>query len=130
MIFPIYFLEALASDYTLLHKPSKMKNEDEEEGEEDGCLLYQGKGRLGCSSFCLTSPLTEGLAVQNRDWCLYTWVTYLLPSAVGMAHVLRSRLVMDYTTSYFPLIVLEYPLDSKRSYGSFGPLLDTLCPGA
>ncbi len=32
-------------------------------------------------------------------------------------HVLRSRLVMDYTTSYFPLIVLGYPLD-------------TLCPGA
>ncbi len=32
----------------------------------------------------------------------------MLRSAVGMAHVLRSRLVMDYTTSYFPLIVLEY----------------------
>ena len=48
-------------------------------------------------------------------------------SVVGMAHVLRSRLVMDYTTSYFPLIMLGYPLDSKRSYG---PLSDTLCPGA
>ncbi len=51
----------------------------------------------------------------------------MLRSAVGMAHVLWSRLVMNYTTSYFPLIVLGYPLDSKRSYG---PLPDTLCPGA
>ncbi len=34
---------------------------------------------------------------------------------------------MDYSTSYFPLIVLGYPLDSKRSYG---PLSDILCPGA
>ncbi len=44
----------------------------------------------------------------------------MLRSAVGMAHVLRSRLLMDYATSYFPLIVL----------GSYGPLPDTLCPGA
>ncbi len=51
----------------------------------------------------------------------------LLRSAVGKTHVLRSGLVMDYTTSYFPVIVLGYPLDSKRSYG---PLPDTLCPGA
>ncbi len=36
-------------------------------------------------------------------------------------------LVMDYTTSYFPLIVLGYHWDSKRSYG---PLPDTLSPGA
>ncbi len=28
----------------------------------------------------------------------------VLRSAVGKTHVLRSRLVMDYTTSYFPLI--------------------------
>ena len=41
----------------------------------------------------------------------------LLRSAVGKTHVLRQGLVMDYTTSYFPLIVLGYPLDSKRSYG-------------
>ncbi len=58
------------------------------------------------------------------------WKTHhdilLLRSAVGKTHVLRSGLVMDYTTSYFPLIVLGYPLDSKRSYG---PLPDTLCPG-
>ncbi len=32
----------------------------------------------------------------------------MLRSAVGMTHVLRSRLVMDYATSYFPLIVLGY----------------------
>ncbi len=51
----------------------------------------------------------------------------VLRSAVGMTHVLRSGLVMGYTTSYLPLIVLGYPLDSKRSYG---PLPDTLCPGA
>ncbi len=51
----------------------------------------------------------------------------MLRSAVGKTHVLRSGLVMDYTTSYFPLIVLGYPLDPKRSYG---PLPDTLCPGA
>ncbi len=43
-------------------------------------------------------------------------VIIVLRSAVGKTHVLRSGLVMDYTTSYFPLIVLEYPLDSKRSY--------------
>ncbi len=51
----------------------------------------------------------------------------LLQSAVGRTHVLRSSLVMDYTTSYFPLIVLGYPLDSK---GSYGPQPDTWCPGA
>ncbi len=51
----------------------------------------------------------------------------MLQSAVGKTHVLRSGLVMDYTTSYFPFIVLGYPLDSKLSYG---PLSDTLCPGA
>ncbi len=51
----------------------------------------------------------------------------MLRSAVGKTHVLRSGLVMNYTTSYFPLIVLGYPLDSKRSNG---PLPDTLCPGA
>ncbi len=44
-----------------------------------------------------------------------------------MTHVLRSGLVMGYTASYFPLIVLGYHLDSNRSYG---PLPDTLCPGA
>ena len=38
----------------------------------------------------------------------------VLRSAVGKTHVLRSRLVMIYTTSHFPLIVLGYPLDSKR----------------
>ncbi len=42
-----------------------------------------------------------------------------------MTHVLRSGLVMDYTTSYFPLIVLGYPLDSKLSYG---PLPDRQTP--
>ncbi len=51
----------------------------------------------------------------------------MLRSAVGKTHVLRSRLVMEYTTSYFPLIVLGYRLDSKRSYG---PQPDTWCPGA
>ncbi len=51
----------------------------------------------------------------------------LLLSAEGMAHVLRSGIVMIYITSYFPLIVLGDPLDPKRSYG---PLPDTLCPGA
>ncbi len=52
---------------------------------------------------------------------------FVLRSAVGKTHVLRSRLVMNYTTSYFPLIVLGYPLDSKRSSL---PKPDTLCPGA
>ena len=41
----------------------------------------------------------------------------VLRSAVGKTHVLRQGLVMDYATSYFPLIILGYPLDSKRSYG-------------
>ncbi len=47
----------------------------------------------------------------------------MLRSAVGMAHVLRSGLVMGYTTSYLPLIVLGYRLDPNRSYG---PLSETL----
>ncbi len=38
----------------------------------------------------------------------HPWRHDLLRSAVGMTHVLRSGLVMDYTTSYFPLIVLGY----------------------
>ncbi len=38
----------------------------------------------------------------------------VLRSAVGMTHLLRSGLVMDYTISYFPLIVLGHPFDSKR----------------
>ncbi len=44
-------------------------------------------------------------------------VTYMLRSAVGKTYVLRLRLVMDYTTSHFPLILLGYPLDSEQSYG-------------
>ena len=44
-------------------------------------------------------------------------ILMLLRSVVGKTHVLRKGLVMDYTTSYFPLIVLGYPLDSKRSDG-------------
>ncbi len=48
----------------------------------------------------------------HKSW-LKRWS--LLRSAVGKTHVLRSRLVMNYTTSYFPFIVLGYPLDSKRS---------------
>ncbi len=39
----------------------------------------------------------------------------MLQSAVGMAHVLRSGLVMGYTTSYFPLIVLGYTQKLTRS---------------
>ncbi len=35
----------------------------------------------------------------------------LLRSAVGKTHVLLSGLVMNYATSYFPLMVLGYPLD-------------------
>ncbi len=37
----------------------------------------------------------------------------MLRSALGMTHVLQSRLVMDYTTSYFPLIVLGYHYTQK-----------------
>ena len=33
----------------------------------------------------------------------------VLRSAVGKTHVLRLELVMSYTTSHFPLIVLGYP---------------------
>ena len=50
-------------------------------------------------------------------------ITILLRSAVGITHVLRSGLVMGYTTSCFPLIVLGYQSDSNQSYG---PLSDTL----
>ncbi len=35
----------------------------------------------------------------------------MLQSAVGKTHVFRSGLVMDYTTSYFPLIVLYSEID-------------------
>ncbi len=45
---------------------------------------------------------------------------------VKQNHV-KVYILSDFTTSYFPLIVLGYPLDFKRSYG---PLPDTLCPGA
>ncbi len=40
-------------------------------------------------------------------------MAHVLRSAVGKTYVLRSRLVVNYTTSHFPLIVLGYPLDSK-----------------
>ncbi len=40
----------------------------------------------------------------------------MLRSAVGMAHVLRSGLVVGYTTSYFQLIMLGYHSDPNRSY--------------
>ncbi len=64
--------------------------------------------------------------VPQKVWetCSYS---LMLQSAVGKTHVLRSGLVMNYVTSYFSLIVLGYPLDSKRSYE---PQPDTLCPGA
>ncbi len=57
-------------------------------------------------------------------WILnqYSW-EMLLRSAVGIAPVLRSLLVIGFTTSYFPLIVLGYQLDPKRSYG---PLSESL----
>ncbi len=35
-------------------------------------------------------------------------ISIMLRSAVGKTHVLRSRLVMDYTTSYFPSIVFWF----------------------
>ncbi len=59
------------------------------------------------------------------NWCQerVTVGQGVLRSAVGMAHVWRSGLVMGSTTSYFPLIVLGYHLDPNRSYG---PLSDTL----
>ncbi len=56
-----------------------------------------------------------------------SWRVDLLRSAVGIAHVLRSGLVMGYATKYFPWIVLEYHSDSNWSYG---PLSDTLQAGA
>ncbi len=40
---------------------------------------------------------------------MYLKLLPLLRSAVGKTHVLRSRLVMNYTTSHFPLIVLGVP---------------------
>ncbi len=64
---------------------------------EHGAVLY------------LDGDLSEFLGYFN--------VSTLLRSAVGKTRVLQSGLVMDYTTSYFPLIVFGYPLDSKRPYG-------------
>ncbi len=46
-----------------------------------------------------------------------------LSDFITLITFLRSRLVMDYTTSYFPLIMLGYHLDSNHSYG---PLSDTV----
>ncbi len=57
------------------------------------------------------------LPFKNQRGSIVFCLDNMLWSVVGMAHVLRSRLVMDYTTSYFPLIVLGYPLDSKQSDG-------------
>ncbi len=45
----------------------------------------------------------------------------MLRSAVGMTHVLRSRLVMGYTTSYFPLIMLRESL-VIRLYSEIGQI--------
>ncbi len=44
----------------------------------------------------------------------------MLRSAVGMTHVLQSRLVMDYITSHFAFIVLGYHLDSYRVVRKWG----------
>ena len=46
--------------------------------------------------------------------CKINFTYHLLRSAVGIAHVLQSGLVMGYTISYFPLIVLGYHLDPSR----------------
>ncbi len=64
--------------------------------------------------------INSSKCLQRRTRAIMGYLYHLLRSAVGMTHVLRSRLVMDYTTSYFPLIVLGYHLDSKRSYGPYG----------
>ena len=50
-----------------------------------------------------------------RD-CKFSKYPTLLQSAVGMTHVLWSRLVMDYAASYFPLIVLGYHFLHLVSY--------------
>ena len=69
-----------------------------------------------CCMICLEdSSLSEELKsveIYVPNHCV-RWMTYnktgLLRSAVGKTHVLQSRLVMNYATSYFPLIVLGYP---------------------
>ncbi len=76
----------------------------------------------------LVQPRAELLISQDKTWMVWhldsSWYfCMMLRSAVGMTHVLRSGLVMDYATSYFPLIVLGNHLDSNRSYGV---LSDTL----
>ncbi len=52
----------------------------------------------------------------------------LLRSAVGMAHVLRSRLVMGYATSSYPCpgpcAILNGPLMGPISTGSFQDVLN------
>ncbi len=35
-------------------------------------------------------------------------LSFMLRSAVGMTHILRSGLVMDYTTSYFPYSEIDH----------------------
>ena len=67
------------------------------------------------ASASFTDEQVAGAEFYSKPFDPDRWI--LLRSAVGKTHVLRLGLVMDYTTSYFPLIVL-------------GPLPDTLCPGA
>ncbi len=64
---------------------------------------------------CMWSHESLLIPQTNRQWALTKQTHKLLRSAVGIAHVLWSGLVMGYTTSYFPLIVLRYHLDSNRS---------------
>ena len=60
----------------------------------------------------ILKAVKDGLTNERKMYEIYM----VLRSAVGKTHVLRSGLVMNYATSYFTLIVLGYPLDSKQSY--------------
>ncbi len=65
----------------------------------------------------LLLQMTWGASLtQSEDHQHHSMFSHkLLRSAVGMTHVLQSRHVMDYTTSYFPLMVLGYHSGSPQS---------------
>ncbi len=80
-------------------------------------LIYDGMHSIKPLFLCFQTTSIALEYMENHRKMTFLPTETVLRSAVGMTHVLRSRLVMDYTTSYFPLIVLGYHFDFNRSYG-------------
>ena len=81
-------------------------------------LIYENQLGWGPRWTIGTSLRAFGtMSAKTLSVCRISRVWGILRSAVSRTHVLRSRLVMNYTTSYFPLIVLGYLLYSKLYVG-------------